>query len=360
MDKIIESAWMELLAKAVKKQGASPRLVDDIDLYVPQSMLLALEESNRAVPRLIYLSAQESARRNAYMIVRKLGMPPDYFWKFEFWTRDRAFNSLAKIVHRIFSTIMHEAKEGKLEIKELNIDPFQIRIDFDSCAECSGINGCQHGICYYHAGTFAGIIAALVNQSNLDCFETSCVATGDEYCSFVLGDKSNKDFSQKFDAYISPPDMKIDLVERLTKSLKKDSVRSLGNMVNVNYLRLVTANILWDNPRLFALSNSEVGYRFGHNVANAINNFYGVEKWQALKYYYSNLRQINVDVTGNESELQITVKETVLAADNRTEMASFLAGELQGLASGLNGKEMALKESHFEGNCLVVTLVPKS
>jgi len=362
MDKIIENAWAELLAKATKKQGVSPRLItgDDIDLYIPQSRLLALAESNRAVFRLIYLSAQESARRNAYMIVRKLGMPSDYFWKFELWPRERAFTTLTKIVHRIFSTIMSEAKEGRLEVKELTIDPLHIRIDFDSCVECAGIKGLQIGICYYHAGTFAGIIAALVNQDNLDCFETDCYAAGGEHCSFVVGDKSDKAFVQKFDTYIHPPDIKIDLVDRLTKSLKKDSLRSLGNMVDVNYLRLLTANILRDNPRLFASTNSEVGHRFGRDVTKTIENFYGVEKWRAVQNYYHDLCQLNVDIKENESELQITVRGKALPTDSRTETISFLLGELQGLASGLTGKEMALKESYFKDDCLVITLVPQS
>jgi len=352
---------MELLARVMKKEGVSPGRAagEDIDLFVPQSMLLAMEESNRAVPRLIYLSARETARRNAYMIVRKLGMPPDYFWKFELWTQERAFTTLGKIVQRIFSTIMSEAKEGKLEVRELSLDPLRISVDFDNCVECAGLRGFPHGICYYHAGTFTGIIAALINRDNLDCYEAGCIASGGERCSFVLGDKSSRDIAREFEAYLEPPAMKVDLVNRLTRSLKKDSVRSLGNMVNVNYLRLVTANVLRDNPRLFALTGAEVGRHFGQNVAGTVRGFYGVEKWQALKSYYSNLCRLEVDVRGGDAELQITVGKTVLAAENSAEMTAFLAGELQGLASGLTGQAMALKESRFEDNNLVVTLVPE-
>ena len=194
MDKIIESAWLELLAKATKKKETSSGSMpgEDIDLFIPQSRMFNLEESNQAVPRLIYLSAQESARRNAYLIVRKLGMPSDYFWKFEFWPQERAFTTLSKIVHRIFSTIMSESGEGKLTVRELLIEPLRIRIDFENCVECAGINGIGHGVCYYHAGTFAGIIASLVNRDDIDCYEEDCCASGKEFCSFILGEKATK------------------------------------------------------------------------------------------------------------------------------------------------------------------------
>jgi hypothetical protein len=29
--------------------------------------------------------------------MRRLGMPPDYFWKFEYWTDERAFETLGKV-----------------------------------------------------------------------------------------------------------------------------------------------------------------------------------------------------------------------------------------------------------------------
>jgi len=360
MNKIIESAWIELLTKATKKQETASGTAgnDGVDLYVPQSRLLALAESNRAIPRLIYLSAQDSAKKNAYLIVRKLGMPSDYFWKFEFWPQERAYTTLAKIVHRIFTTIMNEAREGKLVVKELTIEPLQIRIDFESCVECAGISGLKHGICYYHAGTFAGIIAALLNLEDLDCYETSCHSSGSESCSFVLGAKTNKDFVRNFEVFLSPPEIKIDLLDRLSSSLKKDSVRSLGNMVDANYLRLVTANILLDNPRLFSDMNSEVGNHFGHTISGIVDKFYSGEKWKEVENYYRDVCRLNLEIIDKNSEVQVTVKETSTTVYSTKEMASFLEGELSGLISGLTGKEMKVKESRFTGDGLVIILVP--
>lgn len=360
MNKIIESAWIELLSKATKKQGTTSDNVksESIDLYVPQSRLLALAESNRAVPRLIYLSAQESAKKNAYLIARKLGMPSDYFWKFEFWPAERAYTTLAKIVHRIFTTIMHEGGEGKLTVRELAMEPFQVIIDFEGCAECAGLRGLDFGICFYHAGTFAGIIEALLNLDTLDCYEESCHAAGHEHCTFILGDKTNRNFIGKFDAFLSPPAIKVDLAERLMTSLKKDNVRALGNMVDVNYLRLVTANILLDNPRLFTTMNTEVGYRFGSDIAGIVARFYGTDTGEAITGYYRDTCGLHTVLTEESGAVKVTMKEITPTVYNTSEMESFLVGEVSGLLSGITGKEMKVKESSITGDGLVVILTP--
>ncbi len=360
MNKIIESAWIELLTKATKKPGVTSdsRGNGIIDLVVPQSRLLALAESNRAVPRLIYLSARESAKKNAYLIVRKLGMPSDYFWKFEFWPAERAYTTLSKIVHRIFSTIMSEDGEGKLTVPEVKLDPLRVRIDFEGCVECAGIDGMHKGICYYHAGTFAGIIEALLNLDDLDCYETECQASGHGCCSFVLGQKDDKEFVRQFDDFISPPDIRVDLMKRLTASLKKDTVRSLGNMVDVNYLRLVTANILLDNPRLFTTMNAEVGNGFGRNMAGIVGKFYGVDTCQAVRNYYRDICHLDIDIMEQDSEFQVTVGDMTPTVYNTDEMTSFLVGELTGLLSGLSGRNLRTQQSSFTGENLIIRLVP--
>ncbi|MFC2044353.1 hypothetical protein ACFLT8_04070, partial [Chloroflexota bacterium] len=163
IDTIIDQAWESLLASILKKRNIlRPDMGDNIDLFVPQSRLLSLVGSNPALRRLLYVNAQSSARRNANIIVRKLGMPSDYFWKFEFWPKARALTNLSKIVNRVFSSMMSQAKEGKLEIIDLDVDPLRFNISFTECVECAGINGLKQGICYYHAGTFSGIISGLI------------------------------------------------------------------------------------------------------------------------------------------------------------------------------------------------------
>ncbi|MFC2056735.1 V4R domain-containing protein, partial [Chloroflexota bacterium] len=228
MDRIVDQAWASLMAKAMKKQDMlRPDMGDWIDLYVSQSRLLSLIESNPALPGILYSSAQSSARRNAGNIVKRLGMPVDYFWKFEYWPKARALTNLGQIVKRVFASMLAQAKEGNMELVELDVDPLRISINFGDCAECSGITGLELGICYYHAGIFSGILSALINR-DLDGFETACGACGDESCLFIMGDKEDEYIKTKYDIYISPPEFKADLALRLEESLNDVPVRAFG------------------------------------------------------------------------------------------------------------------------------------
>jgi hypothetical protein len=235
IDNIIDQAWASMLASVLKKRDiARVEIGDEIDLYIPQSRLLSLVESDPAVPGLLYSSAQESARRNAGIIVNKLGMPPDYFWKFEYWPKARAFTTLEKIVTRIFASIMSQAKEGNLKITELDIEPLKINVTFDECVECAGITNSEFPICYYHAGTLSGVLSGLIDR-DLDGYETNCHACGAVSCDFTVGDKTDSFIKAGYETFINPPAVSADLASRLEKSLNNIPVRAIGNMVDVNH-----------------------------------------------------------------------------------------------------------------------------
>jgi len=362
MDRVVDQAWASLLASVMKKRDIlRPELGDEIDLYVPQSRLLSLIESNPTVPRLMYFSAQSSARRNAYNIVRKLGMPADYFWKFEYWPKARAITNLGRIVNRVFSSMMAQAKEGIMEVVELDVDPLRITINFEDCVECAGISGLKFGICYYHAGIFSGILSALINR-DFDSFETSCYARGDESCCFIIGDKDDEYIKTGYDTYISPPEIKIDLASQLEKSLNNLPVRALGNLVDVNYHQLAMASTLVTDPQRFASTNFEVGSQLGRNLALFLTGFYGREGLENMSNYYSQVGEFSIEVKQDKPELKLVIRECAEAVGpiKIMEMMSMLFGELQGLASELTKTEMILKESHFEEDKLLLTFTPKA
>jgi len=362
MDRIIDQAWASLLASVMKKREVlRPELGDDIDLYLPQSRLLSLVESLPDLRKHIYSSAQVAAKRNANTIVKKLGMPADYFWKFEYWPRARALTNLGQIVRRVFSSMLDQAKEGNLEITELDVDPLRITVNFTNCAECAGISELESAVCYYHAGTFSGIISGLINR-DLDGFETECCATGNESCCFITGDRDDGQIETSLDAYLSPPAISTDLTSRLEKSLHKDSVRTIGNLVDINYYRLAVASTLLADPERFTSTNFEVGSQLGHKLASVLAGFYGHEGLQNMSDYYSQLGGFGVDVKGDEVQLELEIKECAEAVGpvKLMEMTSFLLGELQGLTSELTGKEVVLKENRFEGEKLFITYIPKT
>ncbi|MBI4287900.1 MAG: hypothetical protein HY671_05685 [Chloroflexi bacterium] len=361
MDRIVDQAWTLLLANVTNKRCIlRPSMGSEIDLYVPQSRLLYLAESNPAMPRLLYLASQSAAQRNAYVIVRRLSMPADYFWKFEFWPKERAFATLDKIMTRVFSAIMSQAKQGTMKIEGVAVDPLRITVSFRDCVECAGITGLKNGICYYHAGTFSGIMSALINR-DLDAFETACCAGGDGSCTFVIGDKNDQYVKTSHDAYVSPHKIGADLVARLEKSLSNAPVRALGNMVDINYLRLVVASTLLANPQLFASTSFDVGSQLGRKLAPVLTKFYGHDGLENIAAYYQQLHELNVEIKEQKPNLGLVISESPECSRNNAgmEMMSFLLGELQGLASGLTKTELTLRESRFEDDNLVVTFEPK-
>lgn len=361
MDRIVDQAWASLLASVMRKRDVlRPEIGDEIDLYLPQSRLLSLVESNPAIARLLYLSAQSSARRNANNIVRKLGMPADYFWKFEYWPKGRAFTTIEKLVKRVFSSMMAQAKEGNLEITELDVEPLRISLNFRECVECAGIVGLEYGICYYHAGVFSGILSGLINR-DFDSFETDCCARGDESCRFIIGDKEDEYIKTGHNAYISAPEIRTDLASRLKTSLNNLPARALGNLVDVSYYQLVMASVLLAEPQRLAAANFDVGSQLGRKLAPVLAGYYGHEGLQNVSDYYSQLRELHIEVKEDKPQLELVIRGCAESIGDIKimEMMSFLFGELQALASELTMTEMILKESRFEGDNIRLAFTAK-
>ena len=220
-------------------------------------------------------------------------------------------------------------------------------------------SGQQHALCFYHAGIFAGILSGLINR-NLDSFETECCAAGDKVCRFTLGDSGDKDIKTRHAAYIAAPVITTDLAARLENSLAHQPARALGNLVDVNYYRLVMASTLLADPQRSASTNFEVGSKLGRRLAPALAKFYGREGLQNMREYYSQLGEFKVEVRGDEVQLELVITEAAEAIGpvKTMEMLSFLLGELQSLTSVLTGKEVVIRESRFEGEKLVLDLGP--
>lgn len=362
IENVIDQAWESLLEGVLKKRDVTRREIgDEIDLYIPQSRLLSLTESDTAMPRRIYASARVSAQRNAVAIVKKLGMPADYFWKFEYWPKARAFATLEKIVSRVFASIMSQAKEGDLKITSLDIDPLRMNIAFGECAECAGISGLDSGICYYHAGTLSGILSGLINRE-LDGFETECHAHEGKSCNFTIGDRTEEYITKESEAYLSPSGINADLVSRIEQSLNAVPVRTLGNMVDVSYLQLTVANSLLADPERFSSDSFNTGMALGRKITPVLAGFYGRDGLQNIGDYYLQLGEFGIEIKGDESRLELVIKECAESsgAIKSLEMTSFLTGELTGLTSGLMGREMTLAESRFEGDNLLLTFTPEN
>jgi predicted hydrocarbon binding protein len=361
MERVIDQAWESLLASVLKKRKIfRPDMGDEVDLYVPQSRIMAMAEADPHVLVSLYHSAHESARRNAISIVGKLGMPADYFWKFEYWPKARAYSNLEKIVSRVFASIMRQAREGELKITDVNIDPLEIKITFEDCVECAGIEGINQGICYYHAGAISGILSGLISR-NLDGFETECHADGDKSCNFTVCDITENRMTAAFKSYMSPQLVDINLLSRLEQSLKKLQARSIGNMVDITYLQIAVANSLLSDSNVSSSKSFDIGVKLGEKIKPVLSGFYGENSLQSIENYYFQLGEFGVEMQGNSSRLILKIKECaeISGSVKIKEMTSFLTGEICGLVSGVMKKKMVVERSSIEGDNLLLTLIPE-
>ncbi|MDP2916307.1 MAG: 4-vinyl reductase [Dehalococcoidia bacterium] len=359
IDKLIDEAWNSLLARLAKKDTvpARPSLGDDIDLYVPQVMTMLLMESDPSAGSLIYKSACTSANRNGYSIMKRLGMPADYFWKFEYWPKERAFDTLKRVINRVFSAMMNQNKEGTLDLLDVDIEHMRLTVSFKDCAECAGITA-ERGICYYHAATFAGIISALINKE-LDGFESKCHARKDDTCTFTIGKRADPEIAARMSEYLAPAKIQTGIDERLGASLQGSQLRTIGNMVNIWYYRLLVTNSIMTNPALAATS-TDMGVRYGTRLAPVISDFYKDSQLSVIRKYYNQLHHLDVTTTESGDGVDILLAESAEseAALKKKELLDFICGEFQGLVSKLLSRNLVCKEASFDGGKLKVKLSP--
>lgn len=361
IEKIIDGLWNSSLARVARKEvpAIRPALGDYIDLMVPQGRLLSLLEANPTLASLIYYAAYSSASRNAYIIMRKLNMPADYFWKYEYWPIDRAFSTLQRVINRVFTAIMSENKEGMLNLQNVDVEKLRFTISFQECAECAGVKADRY-LCYYHAGTFAGIIGGLMGKE-MDGYEVECTATGQNACVFVIGRREDPEIGVKLTDFLAPKKLGVQIGTRLRKSLCGESPRSLGNLVNIDYYQLMVTNSILNNPALFSASSFNVGVEAGKNFAAVLKEVYRDSQIEIVKNYYHDLRYLELTATEPGADIVVSLSECaeITPTIHRKELFSFLLGELQGLFSGLTGRALVCKESWFEGMVLKVRLSPQ-
>lgn len=361
MEKFIDSVWALSLERIAKKGTAGAlrsSLGDDIDIYIPQIHTIMLLQANPEIASFIYKSAYTSANRNTYTVMKKLGMPPDYFWKFEYWPKERAYDTLKRVINRVFTAMMNLNKEGSLDLTNVDVEKLRLTIAFKDCAECAGVAAAK-GICYYHAATFAGIIGALIGK-DMDAFETECHAPNGAACVFLIGKRDDPEMAAGLGEYLVPPEF-TGVDKRLADCLSGNSLRSQGNLVNIGYYQLMLTNILASNPEMLAAASFEAGVEHGKRMAPVIAEFFGANDLDVIGKYYCRLHHLTVRGVAVGDGVDITLSEIaeVAAALRKQELLEFLFGELQGLVSSLLESNMVYRESHLDGNDLAVRLSPQ-
>lgn len=358
VEELIDEVWAVFLDRLKKKEAPMVRskFGDEVNLFVPQMRMLLPMYANPRFPVTIYTSSYLGARRNSYAIMRKLDMPPDFFWKFEFWTNERAFGVLRNITNRIFREILRTNKEGLLSVENASTDPteMKIRLELDECAECFGIEA-NHPICYYHAGTLTGIISALLGKE-LDGYETSCCATGGEKCEFLIVNKGGEG-EEELGKYLNPGKIEFSLHKRLESALDGKIPRSLGNEADLGYYHLVILNSLITNPKVFSASSYEVGVEYGKRLASFLERYYNKkeeELFDVISQYYGFLKHLQVEIKKGGDEIRAVEVAEISGLAKNEDFLGFLFGELEGLLSAITKERVVYAGNIFEGDDLVI------
>jgi hypothetical protein len=361
LDELIDEVWSLFLDDLKQKEHPQVRTTfgDEVNLFVPQVRLLLPLHANPRFPISLYTASYLSARRNAYAIMRKLDMPPDFFWKFEYWTNERAFEVLSKVITRIFSEIMRTTKEGLLSLANASTDPKEIHIllAMDECVECFGVSA-NHPLCYYHAGTFTGIISALLGKE-LDCYETACCATGGAKCEFMV---VNKGKGEELEQYLNPATIDFALQKRLKSALDGQTRQSIGSEANLRYYHLVLLNSLITNPKLFSASSYDLGKEYGKNLVQFLAQYYQKQEhelFEVVTQYYRFLKHLQFELTQGTAVLRVAEVAEISGLATKTDFLGFLIGELEGIVSVLRHEPLRCTEPIFEGNELILKLKPQ-
>ena len=361
-DTVVDQVWLGALQRIMKEGGpdqARDRLGDEIDILVPQLTTAALLKANPAFAKLMYSSGYSAAKRNGYIMIRRAGMPPDFFWKFDHWSDDRGLSMLGKVMERIFGSIMKRHKAGLLEVTAVGVESSRFEISFASCAECSGLEATRP-ICFFHAGIFAGIIGAMLDR-DLDAYEVECIGAGGGRCVFEVGDRADRGVAPRVEDYLDSPAVEVDVASYTQASLDEVASRDLGNMVDVGYYQLILSSSFLANLELVERACFETGADLGSAMAPVVSARFGDDATAAIGAFYEQLRYMRVEVSSDDTEVVVRAQDAPEAIGPLAQatLVPFLCGELQSLLSDLGGRKVSFESSAQEADGLLLRFVPQ-
>ena len=254
--------------------------------------------------------------------------------------------------------MMNRSKEGGLELGNVEIEPVRFTIAFKECAECAGVTASKP-VCYYHAATFAGIMASLLNRE-MDSYETKCNGKGDDSCVFIIGKRDDDEIKQKVTEYLSPIHIETEFDDRLSCSLQGNPIRSMGNMVDIGYYNLMFMSMLLPDADTASKANLEMGTAFGIKLAPVVIRYYADNSIEVIRKYYNQMHHLDVkmiEITGDEVNVVLSECAEAASTFKRKALLNFLLGELQGLVSTITNKQFAFKENTFENSSLRIKFV---
>ncbi len=365
VEQIEDEVWARALDKIVKgKVVPSLRagLGDDIDMIVPQAAMAGLMSTNPGFAKMLYAAAYASAKRNAYIVTRQVGMPADFFWKFEYWTQQRAFETMQKVIARVFASIMSHQKQGTLELVAADVEHVRFELTFADCAECSCL-AAGSPICYFQAGLLAGILGGLLNK-DLDAVELECAAQGSKVCKFKIGKPDDREIKMPLEERQGHLSLHIDYSKRLEESLIRQTmgvaIRRIGDMVDVGYYQLLLSSVFLANLDVLARALLATGEEMGQASAALILQRFQGDVPSTVSAFYRQLRYTDIRITEQGQEVEVQAQEAPETTGSMAQAAlvPFLCGGLQGILSSLMHRPLRFQSAQRDGTTLRLRFTP--
>ncbi len=358
----IDEIWSRALDKIMKADIPAqdrPGLGGEIDLAVAQAGSNALLSSIPAFTKMLYSGGYNAASRNTCLVLRRLGMPSDFFWKFGYWDEKRAFETLDKVISRVFTALMSKQKMGELRLVAVHPETATFEIAFENCAECAGLTS-SAPMCFFHGGSFAGMLAAMLDEG-LSATEVECVATGGERCRFIICSSNDRSSVLAFDRWCAGFECAFKPEERFNASLNNQTVRPNGNMVDIHYYQMLLASAFLSNIDLIERACFEAGQAIGTALVSTVRERFGGDPSIALPRFYKSLCYANVSLdpsSGGNFGVTISEAPEHFGALEQSSLVPFLSGEIESLISGLVGYPMNCENADVNQQDLVLRMVP--
>ncbi|VVB90459.1 V4R domain protein [uncultured archaeon] len=167
------------------------------------------EKQSPTFKKNLYELSYISAKHDAKIFTESIKLPKDTLWKFEFWTKEKVVDILGDLSNKVFTKLLKTKEQSSFRFSQVDPENKRFTIEFSGCPECTDLSGFKEGICYYHAGLFAGLLSSLLD-SEMSAYESQCHASGDEFCTFVVGQGSDKDIQDNVSRFFNPTSIRKD------------------------------------------------------------------------------------------------------------------------------------------------------
>jgi|GEM_PF-1847424 len=216
-----------------KQLGFDTKNISFVDIY-SKFNYEEKEKQPVAFKKNLYELSYTNAKNDAKLFTESIKLPKDTLWKFEFWTKEKAIEILGDLCNKIFTKLLKTKEHSSFEFSEINPKNKRFEIELKNCPECNELSGFKEGICYYHAGLFAGLLSSLLD-SEMSAYEAQCHAAGNANCRFVVGPSGDKEIQDSVSRYFNPASLrKDDEISLFTEHSLKQVEASEDNRIMID------------------------------------------------------------------------------------------------------------------------------